>query len=107
MKVGQRVKVVRGTIKNLIPQGRPYPDDPEAYHSAALWCAGDVPAGETGTIAPVYKDRWGISHHTDQGYGVYRGIEQIVWDNPKYKTNPESRDFWGIRGSMQELEVIV
>jgi hypothetical protein len=71
-----------------------------------LWCAGDIPIGETGKVAPVYKNKIGRPVAFDLGYGTYQILSQIVWDNPKYKvTDPEK--FWGFQGAgMAEIRVI-
>jgi len=95
----KRVVVVRGTIKNInYPEGE--------RETCALWCEGDIPVGEKGTICPAYLTTLKLPSRTDKGFGIHPHMQQIVWDNPRFSPKPDNDHFFGFTGLGSELEYV-
>ena len=89
---GKRVKLVQGTPKGSSGSER---------HNVSMWCAGDIPVGAIGTVAPVYVDQWNTPCRNDRGHGTCNSYMQIHWD----EHNPKGDYFFAIM-NLTDFEVI-
>ena len=79
--IGRRVRVRRGTKVNLARAS-------EGYHDYAIWIAGNVPIGSTGTLVEL----------PDSGHMV-----QVKWDHDQ---EPKPGYVFGVTSISNELEEI-
>jgi hypothetical protein len=89
---GKRVKLIQGTPKTRNSKER---------HNVSMWCAGDIPEGAIGTVAPVYVDKWNIPIAEDQGCGFSDSYMQILWDEHQ----PKDGYFFAVT-TLNDFEVI-
>lgn len=86
--VGKRVRVKRGTIKEF---DRPA----KGYHETAMWCAGHVPVGSTGTIVDFPTSPCLVQIIWDHGQRPYKsdyvfGLSRIAGELEEIEGEPET-----------------
>lgn len=85
--IGKRVRVARGTI---VEYDRPA----KGYHDTAMWCAGHVPVGSTGTIVDMPDSVCLVQIIWDHGQVPYKegyafGLSRIGGELEEIEGEPE------------------